>query len=92
MFLLLAGGAAIALFRDPSLQVAVGQIAIEPRLPTFALRSITWSELAIGSLFLALPQVRDFSQLETCSRTYSRRTKKLWPHTLSLRLRTSKGP
>ncbi len=57
MFLLLAGGAAIALVRDPSLWGALGEIRVDPRLPGFALDDVAWSELVIGTLFLALPQV-----------------------------------
>lgn len=57
MFLLLAGGAVVALVRDPTLLTALGNVKIEPRLPSFALSSMSWSDLAIGTLFLALPQV-----------------------------------
>lgn len=57
MFLLLAGGVGIALIRDPSLLAALAQVRVEPRLPEFALGSITWSEFVIGAVFLALPQV-----------------------------------
>lgn len=57
MFLLLAGGAAIALIRDPGLLTALGAVEFDPRWPSFALGSMTWSELMIGTVFLALPQV-----------------------------------
>jgi MFS superfamily sulfate permease-like transporter len=57
MFLLLAGGAAIAFIRDPALLTSLGEIEIELRLPSFALAPLTWSDLTIGVLFLALPQV-----------------------------------
>jgi len=57
MFLLLAGGAVVALIRDPSLLTAIGRLKFELRLPNFALDSMTWSEMVVGTLFLALPQV-----------------------------------
>jgi hypothetical protein len=57
MFLLLIGGATVALVRDPSLLGTLGAIQLEPRLPAFALTQITWSEVVIGVVFLALPQV-----------------------------------
>jgi predicted benzoate:H+ symporter BenE len=57
MFLLLAGGAVVALIRDPTLLPAIGKVQFEPRFPSFALGSMTWSELVVGTLFLALPQV-----------------------------------
>ena len=57
MFLLLAAGAVIALFRDPGLLGALGNVHLSPRLPSLALGSISWHDLMIGTLFLALPQV-----------------------------------
>jgi len=57
MFLLLAAGAVVAVIRDPALLAALKDVRIEPRLPSFALGQMTWSELAIGTVFLALPQV-----------------------------------
>jgi MFS superfamily sulfate permease-like transporter len=57
MFVILVGGAAFALFRDPTLLHAMGNIKFEPRLPSFALAGITWSDLVIGIVFLAIPQV-----------------------------------
>lgn len=57
MFLLLAGGAAIALIRDPALWASLGDIEIALHLPDFALGAMTWSDLAVGVVFLALPQV-----------------------------------
>lgn len=57
MFLLLAGGAAVALVREPDLIPAL--TALEPglRLPELTFGAISWNELVIGTLFLALPQV-----------------------------------
>jgi predicted benzoate:H+ symporter BenE len=57
MFLLLAGGAVVAILRDPTLLTALGQVRLALRLPTFALGAVSWHDLAIGTLFLALPQV-----------------------------------
>lgn len=57
MFLLLAGGAVVALVREPTLAAALGTLQFEPRLPAFALTDLTWSEIVIGTVFLALPQV-----------------------------------
>lgn len=57
MFLLLVGGAAIAASRDPALLTALATIHLEPRWPTFTIATVSWSDLLIGTLFLALPQV-----------------------------------
>jgi xanthine/uracil/vitamin C permease (AzgA family) len=57
MFVLLVGGAAVAIVRDPSLLDALGGIRFDPRLPSFAIAGISWSDLVLGSVFLALPQL-----------------------------------
>ena len=57
MFLLLIGGAAVAMFRDPQLLTALGAVKIDARLPTFALSDLRWTDLVVGVAFLALPQV-----------------------------------
>jgi MFS superfamily sulfate permease-like transporter len=57
MFVLLVGGAAIAVARDLSLLDALGDIRFDPRVPSFALAGISWSDLALGIVFLALPQL-----------------------------------
>jgi len=57
MFLLLIGGAAVALFRDPQLLSALGAVRFEARLPSFALADLRWSDFVVGFVFLALPQV-----------------------------------
>jgi MFS superfamily sulfate permease-like transporter len=57
MFLLLAFGAAAAIVLRPELARELASVRIEPRLPAFALSTITWSDLAVGTIFLALPQV-----------------------------------
>lgn len=57
MFLLLIAGAIVAVARNPALLGDLAAIRIAPRLPSFALGGMTWKDLAIGTLFLALPQV-----------------------------------
>ena len=57
MFLLLAAGVAIALMRDPGLLAALGDVHPTPRLPAIALGAISWHDLLIGTVFLAIPQV-----------------------------------
>jgi hypothetical protein len=57
MFLLLVFGAAYGILSDPTLIEALRAIQVEPRWPTFALGQLTWNDLVIGAVFLALPQV-----------------------------------
>jgi MFS superfamily sulfate permease-like transporter len=57
MFVLLFGGAALAVVRDPTLLEAFRSIKFEARLPSFALAGISWSDFVIGIVFLAIPQV-----------------------------------
>ena len=57
MFLLLLFGAAYGIVSDPTLIQALRSVEIEPRLPTFALGALSWNDLLIGAVFLALPQV-----------------------------------
>jgi MFS superfamily sulfate permease-like transporter len=57
MFVILVGGAVIAVFREPNLLHVFGSIKFEPRLPSFALTGITWSDFVIGLVFLAIPQL-----------------------------------
>ena len=57
MFLLLIGGAALALFRDPSLLTALAAMEPTLRWPSLTVGTITWNDLLIGTLVLALPQV-----------------------------------
>lgn len=57
MFLLLVFGAVYALFRNPELASALSGVALEFRLPRFALADITWHDFVIGAVFLALPQL-----------------------------------
>jgi MFS superfamily sulfate permease-like transporter len=57
MFLLLPVGALAAVIQDPALLEAIGTVSANFRTPSFALADMTWRELAIGTVFLALPQV-----------------------------------
>jgi MFS superfamily sulfate permease-like transporter len=57
MFLLLLFGAAYGILSDPTLLVALGEVHMELRLPTFGLSSMTFHDFLFGTLFLALPQV-----------------------------------
>jgi MFS superfamily sulfate permease-like transporter len=57
MFLLLLFGASYGILSDPTLLAALREIRIELRLPTFALSGVTFNDLLIGTVFLALPQV-----------------------------------
>ncbi len=57
MFLLLLFGAGYGIWSDPTLLPALREMHIEPRLPTFALSSLTFNDFLLGTLFLALPQL-----------------------------------
>lgn len=57
MFLLLLFGAGYGVWSDPTLLQALGDVSIELRLPTFVLAQLTWNDLLIGAVFLALPQI-----------------------------------
>src|SRR5262245_14972751 len=57
MFLLLLFGAAYGLLNDSALVDALRAVQFEPRWPTFALSQLTWNDLVLGAVFLALPQV-----------------------------------
>jgi hypothetical protein len=57
MFLLLVFGAVCGVARDPAILDQLAGVTIEPHLPTFALDSVSWNDLLIGTVFLALPQV-----------------------------------
>jgi predicted benzoate:H+ symporter BenE len=56
MFLLLLFGAGYAVITDPTLVEALRAVQIEPKLPGFALGALSWNDLLIGALFLALPR------------------------------------
>lgn len=57
MFLLLLFGAVCGLVSDPSLFEKLAQVSIGFRAPSFALGSLTWHDLMLGLVFLALPQL-----------------------------------
>ncbi len=57
MFLLLLFGAACAVVQNPSALNGLSTIRPHLRLPTFALTILTWHDLLIGAVFLALPQL-----------------------------------
>lgn len=57
MFVLLVFGGICGVVLDPSLAPQLAGVAIEPRLPSFALTGLTWNDWLIGTVFLALPQV-----------------------------------
>lgn len=57
MFLLLLFGGASAIAMQPELLNALAQVQLEPRMPAFTMGSIGWSDVVVGTLFLALPQV-----------------------------------
>jgi hypothetical protein len=57
MFLLLLFGAAYGILSDPSLVTALRKVHVELRLPEFALSALTFNDILIGTVFLALPQL-----------------------------------
>ena len=57
MFVLLAFGAAVGAIQDPAALQAVGAAPVEFRAPSFALSQLTWQDLFVGAIFLALPQL-----------------------------------
>ena len=57
MLILLVVGAALALVEQPTLMTELAAIQIAPHLPSFSWPTLTWNDLWIGALFLALPQL-----------------------------------
>jgi MFS superfamily sulfate permease-like transporter len=57
MFVLLAFGAISGAILNPDAISALATTAVEVRAPTLALLDVTWHELVIGAVFLALPQL-----------------------------------
>jgi MFS superfamily sulfate permease-like transporter len=57
MLILLVVGAALALVEQPALMTELAAIQFSPHLPTFSWPTLTWNDLWIGALFLALPQL-----------------------------------
>jgi hypothetical protein len=57
MFLLLLFGAVCGLIQDPAVRHALSGVRVQFRLPSFALAAMSWRDLWVGALFLALPQL-----------------------------------
>jgi MFS superfamily sulfate permease-like transporter len=57
MFLLLLFGAVCGIIQDPAVAHALSGVRVQFRLPSFALATISWHDLWVGTLFLALPQL-----------------------------------
>jgi MFS superfamily sulfate permease-like transporter len=57
MLLLLVFGAGVALFHDPTLARELRAIEPQLRFPGLPLSGLSWHELAVGALLLALPQM-----------------------------------
>jgi MFS superfamily sulfate permease-like transporter len=57
MVVLLAIGAAIALVDEPALADQLAAIHFSPHLPSFAWPTLSWNDLWVGAIFLALPQL-----------------------------------
>jgi MFS superfamily sulfate permease-like transporter len=57
MFLLLLFGAACGVIQNPEALKGLSGLTLEFRAPSFALATLSWHDLLIGAVFLALPQV-----------------------------------
>jgi len=57
MLVLLAGGAAVALLREPALLEGLARSSLHFRLPASGLPQIGWADLVTGILVLGLPQL-----------------------------------
>jgi MFS superfamily sulfate permease-like transporter len=57
MVVLLAVGVVVALVERPALAGELAAIRLSPHLPTFAWPTLSWNDLWIGAVFLALPQL-----------------------------------
>jgi hypothetical protein len=57
MLALLAVGAVIALIERPTLAAELAAVRFSPRLPAFAWTGLSWNDLWVGTVFLALPQL-----------------------------------
>lgn len=57
MFVLLAFGAAVGMVQNPELFVQLVQTPIGIKTPTFALSDLTWNQVFVGVVLLALPQI-----------------------------------
>ena len=57
MFVLLVFGAAVGAAQNPELISRIGHAGIGFRPPSFALANVTWNQLFVGVVLLALPQI-----------------------------------
>lgn len=57
MFALLAFGASVGAYQRPELVEALGAAGIDIRAPQFVLPDLSWNDIFIGVVLLALPQV-----------------------------------
>jgi len=57
MVALLAVGAVVALIEQPALAADLAAIQLSPKLPSFSWPTLSWNDLWVGALFLALPQL-----------------------------------
>jgi MFS superfamily sulfate permease-like transporter len=57
MLILLALGVGVAVAREPGLLGELGRMSFQIRVPELALTRIGWQDLAVGIVFLGLPQV-----------------------------------
>ena len=57
MFVLLLFGAMCGVVAEPAVLQKLSEASIEFRSPTFALSELTWKDLGLGLVFLALPQL-----------------------------------
>ncbi|MGH8686534.1 MAG: putative sulfate/molybdate transporter [Burkholderiales bacterium] len=57
MFVLLLFGAVAALVADPTLVRELSKVEMSFRLPSFPLGSLSWHDVLVGVVFLALPQL-----------------------------------
>lgn len=57
MLALLVFGFAGSVWQDPSLLSRLGQISFDPRAPQLSLADVSWNDLMLGAVYLALPQI-----------------------------------
>jgi predicted benzoate:H+ symporter BenE len=57
MVILLAIGGGMTLIDQPSLLTELATIRLAPHLPSFAWPTLSWNDLWVGAVFLALPQL-----------------------------------
>jgi len=57
MFVLLAFGAGVGAWQHPDLLHGIAQQGAHLRLPSFALAGLSWHQLLLGALLLAVPQI-----------------------------------